>query len=383
MSLSLVAVLVVVAGVAWIFLKQPSKRSGTGPASATRTPPPAAPRAVPPAAAAPLPAQAAVAVPGVRRGEMPSVLSALRLIASSELDPVRYSQLVEHLSEIRRPPQSLHKLVSAEFLAQASSAQLSDLVMVEPELAANVLATVNSPLYGLARQVSSVGQATTYIGTTGVRNICLQYLLSASFVATTPRLKRLYDETWNASVLASELCFKLAQSLRLSGAGELTTRVLLSFIGRFATYSLLPEEVAVQAWNATFVEAIEIEQEHLGLSATALGGLLMQSWGVPEGLVNGVQQIQRVVVTPLAAANTDEGARAALGYACARLGERLANRSLEALKDFAFDDAAGPDFYHVAGYLEHPSLARLDQFLRLPEVTNGIQDMLEAMRLRR
>jgi len=383
MSLSLVAVLVLVAGVAWIFLKQPSKGGGAGNASAPRTPPPSVPRAAAPQPTAPAPAQAALAVQAGNRGEMPSELSTLHLATSSELDPARFSQLVAHLSEIRRPPQSLHKLVSAEFLAQASSAQLSDLVMVEPELAANVLATVNSPLYGLSRPVSSVGQATTYIGTTAVRNICLQYLLSASFVATTPRLKRLYDETWNASVLASELCFKLAQSLRLPDTGELTTRVLLSFIGRFATYSLLPEEVAVRSWNATFVESVQIEQEHLGLSAAALGGLLMQSWGVPEGLIHGVHQMECVVVTPWSAANTDEGARAALCYACARLGERLSNGSLQALKDFAFDDTAGADFYHMTGYLAHPSLSKLSQLIRLPEVVNSIQDMSEAMRLRR
>jgi HD-like signal output (HDOD) protein len=380
MSWSLIAVVVLVSGIAWIFLKQSGSGKGAGSGTGARAPVAPVARVSQPAPPAP---PEAPAVPVGWHGAIPPEVGALHLATSSELEPARFSQLVAHLSEIRRPPQSLHKLVSAEFLAQASSAQLSDLVMVEPELAANVLATVNSPLYGLSRPVSSVGQATTYIGTTAVRNICLQYLLSASFVAPTPRLKRLYDETWNASVLASELCFKLAQSMRLPDAGELTTQVLLSFIGRFATYSLLPEEVAVQAWNATFVDAVRIEQEHLGLSAAALSGLLMREWGVPEPLIRGVLQMEQVLVTPFASANTDHGARAALSYACARIGERLANASLDGLKDFAFNDQAGADFCHMVGYLQHPSLSLLPSAMCHPDVVNSIQQMLEAMRLRR
>lgn len=382
MSLSLVAVLILAAGIAWIVLKQPDKSDGAGLGPTARSADPARAPKPTPSVTVPAVAQNALVPPPGYRAAMPSELEGLHLVAVTEIDSARFTQLVAHLSEIRRPPQALHKLVSAEYLAEASSAQLSDLVMVEPELAANVLATVNSPLYGLARPVASVGQAITYIGTTTVRTICLQYLLSASFVAHTPRLQRLYAETWNASVLGSELCFKLAHQLRLPDPGELTTRVLLSFIGRFATYSLLPEDVAVQAWNATFVEAIRIEQEHLGLSAAAFGGLLLQEWGVPESLVSGVIRIERVLVTPLSGARAQDDGRAALCYACARIGERLANGHLASLKEFSFADQIEPDFYHLAGYLEHPMLSRLDACLHQAETVTFMQHMREAMRLR-
>lgn len=382
MSLSLVAVLILAAGIAWIFLKQPGDRGGAGAASSAQSVRPKAPQAAPAIAALRTTPETAPVGTMVRLGPVPGELDGLHLVTSEELDSARYTQLVSHLSAVRRPPQALHKLVSAEFLADASSAQLSDLVMVEPELAANVLATVHSPLYGVARPVASVGQATALIGMTAVRNICLQYLLSASFEARTPRLQRLYGETWNASVLGSELCFKLAQQLRVPDPGELTTCVLLSFIGRFATYSLLPEEIAIQAWNATFVESIRLEQEHLGLSAAAFAGLLLKEWGVHDSLVSGVTRMERVVVTPLSAVDARNGGRAALCYVCARIGERLASGRLSSLKELELAGAVEPDFYHLAGYLALPMLARLDECLHQGETVTSMQHMRQAMRLR-
>ena len=75
----------------------------------------------------------------------------------------------------------MQQLLSPEFVARASSTELSELVMAEPLIAAKVLSTVNSPFYALQKPVTNIGQAVTFLGINTVRSICLQYMLAEAF----------------------------------------------------------------------------------------------------------------------------------------------------------------------------------------------------------
>lgn len=318
--------------------------------------------------------------PSVVQVPLPAELLAFQRTRVEQLTPQLADVLLGRLRDIPRPPHSLQKLVSPEFLQTATSVELSELILAEPHIAAKVLATVNSPFYGLQQPVTSIGQGVTFLGLNTVRGICLQYLLNDAFKPGTPELKRVFDTVWAASAMASELCSRLSARLGLRDPGTLVTQVVLSFLGHLAALSLLPPERACALAGQDLLERSQAEQAELGVTACALGELLMRSWELPSSVVQGVADIDRVLETPFAASDAARAPASALCYLCARLGERLAFGTLPDLASVQLTQDTRIDMACLQGYLTQPTLARLPELLQAPDVGQVIGTMLSTLR---
>ena len=311
-----------------------------------------------------------------------AMLKDFEFTRSADLPREEAHAVVEMLSRIPRPPSALHKLVSPAFLATANTAELSEMVMAEPQIAAKVLVMVNSPFYGLRSPLGSIGQAVTFLGMNTVRSICLQYMLDESFQSKDPDVRRIFDGLWNASAFASELCFKLAQLLQLPDPGALVTQVVLSFLGHVASHSLLPKEMVLPMVAKGMLERARVEQRELGLSAAEIGSLLMREWKLPAPIVESVRDIDSVLVTPCDPTKVERSTRMAFCYICARLGERLAYGEIKDLAEFDLRQEQSVEFFHAHSYLRLPGLVRLNEFMHLPEVVKSINGMVFSMQVR-
>jgi HD-like signal output (HDOD) protein len=280
------------------------------------------------------------------------------------------------LDQIPRPPSALHKLVSPAFLSHANTAELSEMVLAEPQVAAKVLATVNAPLYGLQVPLTSIGQAVTFLGMNTVRSMCLQYLLDESFQSKDPEVRKIFDGLWRASAFASELCFRLAPLLQLPEAGVLVTQVVLSFLGPVTSHALLPRSVALTMAGKSFLERSRTEQEQLGLCASELGSLLMQQWELPSSISEPVRDMGHILVTPCEGAPSQRDVRLAFCYFCARLGEKLASGQIHDLAAYAWEQDPDPDLYYLQTWLQQPGMEHLREALHMPELVNSINAMV-------
>ncbi len=335
-------------------------------------PRPAAPaerRAVarPQAAPAPVAEAPPDTIPMAEPSPVPPALQAFYRRQADELMPAQRDSLLEQLRNIPRPPRALHRLISPEFLSQASSNELAELVGAEPVIAAKVMSLVNSPMYQLKTPVTSIGQAVTFLGLNSVRAICMRYMLEESFTPKSPELRTLFNELWHASSVASELCARLSQRLNLPDSGALLTQMVLSFLGRFATAALLPPELAQRLARMELLPRSVAEQEFLGLSAVGLTELLLREWSLPPGLAVDVCAVDAVLTTPPNPEDAARDARLALCYLCARLGEQLA------LNDTPPDlsrvlDSSKPEFHHLNAYLRLPQLKRLPELLQSADI---------------
>jgi HD-like signal output (HDOD) protein len=337
--------------------------------TAPRTPAPGAATSAPPPAPAP----------------MPDELAAFHWAGPETLSTARQHALVDAIRSIPRPPAALHQLLSPQFLERANSNELSDLITGEVRIAAKVLATVNSPYYGLKQPVSGIGQAVTFLGLNTVRSICLQYLLDDSFKPANAQLKRAYDQIWAASALSSELCAQLSPRLSLPDSGALVAQVLLSFLGHLATASLMLQQPGVTPPAADLLARTRWAQDQLGLGAGEIGGLLLQEWGLPSAIVDEVRSIDRLLVTPAGSLPPQRSQRLAVAYLCARLGERLAQSDGTAPADltgFHLDSETGADFFHPRGHLAAPALAKLNDHLRAADLNRSLQTLRQAMQAR-
>ena len=306
----------------------------------------------------------------------PAELAAFVLQPSESLAEARLAELLGELRRVPQPPRALHQLISPDFVGKASSTELSELIMGEPLVAARIIVRVNSPLYGLQQPVTGIGQAVTYLGLNSVRAICLQYMLNESFSASSPALRQQFEAIWRASACASELCARLASTLQLPDAGGLLTRLVLSFLGQFATAALMQRHAGgLPSRPVSLLERAQAEQQVLGLSSSEIGFLLMQEWNVPASITAEVRAIDRVLVTPVQAMDERLGLAAALGFCCARLGERLAAGTLGDPANWDLRAQTEPDFFHLQGYLSLPGLARLPELLKAPDMLRSIKAM--------
>ena len=332
-----------------------------------------------PVASSRTPSATAQSAPGTT-ATLPPALAAYRPVKAQALTPERRQAIVEVFRHVPRPPRLLDNLLSPDFVGRASSSELADLIVAEPLISARLLATINSPLYGLRTPVASIDQAVTLLGLNTVRSICLQYLLIASFKADSPQRQALLDGTWQASALASELTQQLAQRLGLPEPGALVSAVVLSFLGRLATAATMPRGLLAAIPTQGLLARAQAEQDKLGLAASEIGRLLMNDWGLPTNLADDAAQIDAVMVTPFAAMEPVRASRLAVCYLCARLGERLASGELDRLSSVDPLLDRSPEFHHLQGYLAHPTLASLTEQLQSPALGAAMQKMLQALR---
>ena len=285
--------------------------------------------------------------------DMPPDLAALTLTPSRYLANDERVLIMDVLRNIPRPPRSLYELTSAEFMGRASSADIAELVLGEPLVAALVMGKIHSPVFGLSQPVTHLGQAITFLGTQTVRSICLRYLMSESFSTGDPRVKKVFDNFGEASTIASELCLRLSNAMKLTDSSSMRTSVILSFTGHLAVavLQMRTSPADVPSNPGRLLQRVIRQQDELGLAAPEIGRLLMSEWNLPPSIVAGVAAIDHVLVEPARKSAAEDKLAAGVCYLSARLAERLVMEEITGRADIERFLDHDPDFFHVGSYL--------------------------------
>jgi len=161
---------------------------------------------------------------------------------------------------------------------------MAELIERDMALAAAVVRTVNSAMFGLLRRVETVGEAVRFLGTTEVAAITFSTALRAAF-PPTPQL----DALWNQATRCGLLMGRSAPSLGLdvwrahtaglfarSGQAVLLTRA----------QDVYPAMLAAHADDLPGLLAAE--KQAFGVTHAAYGSALCASWGLAGDVVKFV-----------------------------------------------------------------------------------------------
>jgi HD-like signal output (HDOD) protein/CheY-like chemotaxis protein len=187
------------------------------------------------------------------------------LVTSDEL-----RQIAGEVSALPAAPRIF--LAISEALANPACGinDIAGLVEREPALCAKVLQVVNSAFFGLPRAVSSITQATNYLGTLALRNLSL----AMEMVAASSRAK-----------------------LPLSAAELLdfqTNALLVGMLGRrwFATDRRKADEAFVAGMLRDMGHLVRAAQRHPDNTApdchASLSAYLLGLWGIPHSILEPV-----------------------------------------------------------------------------------------------
>lgn len=186
----------------------------------------------------------------------------------------------------RLPPLSTvaNRIVRQANEADPDLAVLARLIELDPALTVAVLRLVNSPFYGLSRQVGTVSAAIMVLGMGTVRRVAIASAISQPLQQLN--LKRsLVHAMWRkaiaGAVLASHLLDGHAASQLAFTAGVLQDLGRLDLHLRSAEAYAALEGLAGQDLCAA-------ETDVFGMHHAAAGAELAQSWSLPETIVEAI-----------------------------------------------------------------------------------------------
>lgn len=167
----------------------------------------------------------------------------------------------------------------------ASSETLADILVVDPDVTARLLALANSAFFGFATPVETVQRALVLIGTAQVRDLILATAVVERFSKLPIGILDM-RRFWLHSIATASLARAVAVELRYRAADKLFVGGLLHDIGRLVMVIERPESMAeallqVQERDA---DLIEVERDVFGFDHTEVGEALAHAWSLPESV---------------------------------------------------------------------------------------------------
>jgi len=166
-----------------------------------------------------------------------------------------------------------------------------------------LLRACNSPYFGFEEKISSVEQAVLILGHQQILHMVLSLAFGGTMSATLPGYAIEAKQLWSHSLTAAVAAEQLAKGgLRMEAEPPVAfTAGLLHDIGKLALNQVLDadaqaavRERVVQGHLARNVA----EKEIFGTDHAEVGGCLLQSWRLPEEIIEAVANHHHPVTSP-------------------------------------------------------------------------------------
>jgi HD-like signal output (HDOD) protein len=197
------------------------------------------------------------------------------------------ADLPEALKGIFIPPQP--RLLQEIQNSQDNLDQVAKLISSDPGVSAAVLKTVNSPFYGLNREVSSIKQAVMLLGMSPIVNLVRGLQLRASTVGQKSKVD--LTPFWDTAQDTANIAAAIAKQLKLDMADEVYTLGLFSNCGAllFAMNDAAYIDNMKKAYSVAQRGIVEAENYLMKTSHAELGFAVAQQWKLPGRLAEGIQ----------------------------------------------------------------------------------------------
>ena len=160
---------------------------------------------------------------------------------------------------------------------------IADVLSTDPPLSAQVLKLINSPFYGVRRQVTSVSHAVSLLGLNTVKNLALSFSLLRDYPKAN---KEGFDYTsfWKESIIGAVSCKLIAQKVIPSFSEDAFFLGLIHNIGILALTQCMPKQysLVLKEKDRSLCSYHDAENQILGFNHMEVGEYLIRTWGLPE-----------------------------------------------------------------------------------------------------
>ncbi len=183
-------------------------------------------------------------------------------------------------------PHSAITLLQLSQSASAGPAEFARPIEADPGLMGQVLKFVNSSYFGFSREITSIQQALTLVGTRAITNFALWNAVFS--VIPNPKfgpfdLKRLWQDSLRRALLAR----RLGKALSLPEAEDLFAGALLQDMAIPLLLKEMPEQyqALLERRDTESRRLSGLEQECFGWDHADAAALLAERWKLPIGFV--------------------------------------------------------------------------------------------------
>ncbi|WP_028586045.1 sensor domain-containing diguanylate cyclase [Desulfogranum mediterraneum] len=191
--------------------------------------------------------------------------------------------------QLPSPPAIALQILKAVRQEESSFADLAEIIRADPALTARILKVANSSLYGLPREISSLTQATSLLGTDTLKNIALSFVIVEGLNSVHQagfNLELFWKRAISTAVAAESLSTAMGyrdQDLFISALLQ-DIGVLIMFLSDGVGFSQILDLKRINGQPLCAAE-----QQHFGFDHAQLGARLLQQWDFPAGIVEPIR----------------------------------------------------------------------------------------------
>ncbi|MBN2724795.1 MAG: HDOD domain-containing protein [Deltaproteobacteria bacterium] len=155
-------------------------------------------------------------------------------------------------------------------------------------LAARVLRLVNSPFFGLERQVTGIRQAVILLGFNTIRQLIWSFGINKTVIELSSKYQFDMDQFWNHSISTAVLGRRISNSIPGSDSESAFAAGLLHDIGKMVLYMAFKDtyhNVHREA-QTSFTDLCTLEKEKIGITHPQAGYILGLKWNFPQQILN-------------------------------------------------------------------------------------------------
>ena len=193
-------------------------------------------------------------------------------------------QQIQRLTKLPPLNPSAVKLLSLKLGIDDPLDHVAEIFASDPALAAELLVTANSPLYGARARVSTILHAITVLGLERIQALAAT-VAAASYmrVQFKPEMVR---AAWSHAVATGVIAEHLAKYSDGASGSLLYTAGLLHDIGRLGQLASLkaPYQAFMEDEFSGMEESLDLERRAFGITHCDAGEFLTHTWGLPAVL---------------------------------------------------------------------------------------------------
>lgn len=189
-------------------------------------------------------------------------------------------EIIKKIDKLKPMPQVAQKVIAIAENPQSSMGDLSQVIIYDQALTANILKICNSAHFALPRVVESVQQAIVYIGMDQVVDLVLMSGGAANLKDKQDGYDLEEGELWRYSVASALIARDLAEKKKVENGHLIFTAALVKDIGKVILNQYVADShekinLLVVKHGFCFEEA---EKAVIGIDHAELGGLVAEKW---------------------------------------------------------------------------------------------------------
>ena len=201
------------------------------------------------------------------------------------------TDLLKESEQIEPVPQVIHQLMELVEDPEVPTSEITELILYEPVVTANLLKLANSSAFGFKRKVESVHDAVVMLGLKQVVEIVLLNSVTKPLKSAQQGYGLEEGQLWKQSVSCALIASAIADTIEAPAKHIVFTAALLKDIGVIVLDRHISQMMSKirDVMKSGDMGLIDAERQVIGLDHAQLGGRIASNWNFSETLASAIQ----------------------------------------------------------------------------------------------